>query len=114
MKQKILLIHPQEWFGGVIRKVQEQVPGIEVTPNFEQVLALARTGEVKKVCIMYATLTEPAAVAVQRIHAVDYLIPIQIWNAEVPETFSPREEYLNSGDFKDEEFYAAVVNFFED
>lgn len=113
MRQKILLIHPQDWFGSIIKKIQERVPDVVVTPNFEQVLGLVRAGEVKKICIMYATLTEPAVAAVQKIHAVDYSIPIQIWNAEKPETPSPREEYLNSGDFKDEEFYSAVVEFFK-
>ncbi|MBE3087007.1 MAG: hypothetical protein IMZ64_12420, partial [Bacteroidetes bacterium] len=112
--QKILLIHPLHWFGGVAEKVQRNNPNISVTPNFEQVLAMVKAKEVQCVCLMFSTMTETLPAAVKKIHEVNPDLPLQIWNSgEEPQSQSPNEEYLNSGDCSYEEFYAIVDNFYK-
>jgi len=97
--KKILLVHPLEWFGDVARTVVERNPGIVVTPNFEQILAMVKEGTVERICIMFSTFTEVAPEAVRKIHLINPNIPIMVWNSEEPETKSPNELYRDTSSY---------------
>jgi hypothetical protein len=112
--KKILLLHPIHWFGGVVDRVQKKNPEVMVTPNFEQVLAMVRTNEVERVCIMFSTLTETLPSAVRKLHEANPNLPVQIWNSgEEPKSISTNEEYLNTEDYSFENFYTAIDHFYQ-
>ena len=110
--EKILLMHPDCSFEEMAAKVIGDNPDVIATSNLEQVLAMIKSKEIERVCIMYTTITEPAWVASSLIHELDPLMPVLICNPDIDKPASENEIWITSEEYDFNGFHEVVHNFF--
>ena len=111
--EKILLMPGYSIFSDLSDIIAKRNPGITVTPNFEQVYAQVKLGEIDRVCIILCTATESPLSATNKIHAINPNIPILVWNTtERPEVDTENEIFLDMSDFTTEVCFDLIEDFF--
>ena len=128
-----MLISPIEFFDDVIGQIEDGYE-ISVSGNFEQILALAKSAELKRLCIVMGGYNYSKSMmnnisgqkAAEEIHAVNPDIPILIWNGRqnewsendkryyIPEIKNKNEIYLRAGDYSREDFFGIIRKFYAD
>jgi hypothetical protein len=133
---EIFLVGMPEIHQGFITDSILGLPDIIVENNFEQAFGSIKLGEIKRVCILmdvwnisgYKYNNARGQGAAERIHSVDPVIPILIWEGreydcpdDMPAVFQvygevhpikfDNELYLNFSDFKGEEQRAITRKF---
>jgi hypothetical protein len=105
MKKKIYISYPMNEIAA--EKVKRNTPDLHITTNGEEVLAMARAGEVDKVCIVFGAFAFYELDLSKAIHAIDPTIPVLIMGSEVPETPSANEYVTTDPGF----FFESVNEF---
>jgi hypothetical protein len=86
--KKVLLIGMVNWFSTLVTAIKKLVPDLIVTSNFEEVQALAKNGELGKLCVIISgynysgsptNCIEGHEVA-EKLHDINPNIPIMIIN----------------------------------
>ena len=130
----VMLANPIEFFDNAKEKLTEIGLNIHISGNFEQVLAMAKTGELEKLCILVGGYNNSKSKynnicgqkAAEEIHTINPDIPILVWNGRenewdeekkqyyMPEVKNANETYLRAGDYSSEDFFRVIKEFYEE
>lgn len=110
----ILLSTMMHMTGDVCDRIKRDVPGVLVTVNLEQVLAMIKLGEeISRVCILWGGFNVDGYEAARMIHDINPGIPILVWDSMVlPEGPRLNETYLKCTDFDTDQFWQVFYNFY--
>jgi hypothetical protein len=105
MKYKIYVNYPME--DRAAEKIRKGIPDLLATTNGEQVLAMARQGEVDRVCIAFGACAFSEFELSKAIHDIDPTIPVLVMSSDIPEIPSANEYVTTDPGF----FFESVNEF---
>jgi len=106
MKYKISLTCPLDQHE--VEFFQRKTHDLLVTPNGEQVLAMAKLGEVDRVCIVFGAYTYYEFDIMEALHKIDPSIPIRVLTSDKTDKISKNEYITNNVGL----FFECVNEFF--
>ena len=116
MEKNIILAGGSPWTDDLdtsCARIKAGTPDLFVTANLEQVLAMIKSGEVSRICILIETCTDTGKEISEKIHTINPQIEVLVWNStEVPKESELNTSYEEIGDFKGESFWTAFDIFF--
>ena len=93
MKHKIFINYPID--DCAVENLRKNTPDLFATQNGEEVLAMARNGDVERVCIAFGALSFSEFEIMEAIHKIDPTIPILVLSSEIPSNIH-RNEYITT------------------
>ena len=117
----VLLSSPCKLLESLTERFRSDYPDMEVTGNFEQVLAMVKLGEVSRICIFMGGINCSSSksnmisgqMAAEKIHEINPSIPIMIWGQDL-EWDSESRGYVKRAPIFDNEKYMDIWDYDND